>query len=48
MFRKTCLLERHIPGIEEMLSAEGLPFSEAAPEAAGSAFRGPGGLGGGK
>ena len=44
MFRKASL-ERHIPGIEEMLSAGGLPLPEAAPDAVGPAFRDPGGLG---
>ena len=44
MFRKTSLLERHIPGIEEMLSPGGLPLPEAAPEAVGPVFRDSGGL----
>lgn len=45
VFRKTSLLERLIPGIEEMLSAGGLPMPEAAPEAVGPAFSDPGGVG---
>ena len=45
VFRKTNLLERLIPGIEEMLSAGGLPLPEAAPEAVGPAFSDQGGVG---
>lgn len=45
VFRKTSLLERLIPGIEDMLSAGGLPLPEAAPEAMGPAFPDPGGVG---
>jgi CRISPR-associated protein Cas1 len=45
VFRKTKLLERLIPGIEEMLSAGGLPMPEAAPEALAPAFQDPKGIG---
>jgi len=45
IFRKTNLLERLIPGIEEMLSAGGLPVPENAPEAMPVAFEDPEGLG---
>lgn len=45
VFRKTNLLERLIPGIEEMLSAGGLPLPDAAPEAVGPAFPDPEGVG---
>jgi CRISPR-associated protein Cas1 len=45
VFRKCNLLERLIPGIEEMLSAGGLPVPEDPPEAMPIAFDDPGGLG---
>jgi CRISPR-associated protein Cas1 len=44
-FRKTNLLARLIPGIEEMLSAGGLAPPEPAPEAVGPAFPDAEGLG---
>lgn len=44
-FRKANLLERLIPGIEEMLSAGGLAVPEDPPEAMPVAFEDPGGLG---
>lgn len=44
-FRKSNLLERLIPGIEDMLSAGGLPVPEDPPEAMPVAFEDPGGLG---
>lgn len=44
-FRKTNLLERLIPGIEEMLSAGGLPVPETPPEAMPIAFEESEGLG---
>lgn len=40
IFRETKLLERIIPGIEEMLSAGGIAPPEAAPEQVGPAFNG--------
>ena len=44
-FRRTNLLERLIPGIDEMLLAGGLPMPEPAVEALGPAFSEPGGIG---
>jgi CRISP-associated protein Cas1 len=44
-FRKSNLLERLIPGIEEMLSAGGLPVPEEPPEAMPVAFEDPEGIG---
>ncbi|MFZ0497135.1 MAG: CRISPR-associated endonuclease Cas1 [Methylocella sp.] len=44
-FRKANLLEQLIPGIEEMLSAGGLPVPEDPPEAVPVAFEDPRGLG---
>ena len=38
VFRRTNLLERLIPGIEEMLAAGGLPVPEEPPEAMPIAF----------
>jgi CRISP-associated protein Cas1 len=45
VFRKSNLLERLIPGIEEMLSAGGLPVPEDPPEAMPVAFEDPEGFG---
>jgi CRISPR-associated protein Cas1 len=44
-FRKINLLERLIPGIEEMLSSGGLPMPEPPPEALEPAFSDPGSVG---
>ena len=44
-FRRSNLLDRLIPGIEEMLTAGGLPVPEDAPEAMPVAFADPEGLG---
>jgi CRISPR-associated protein Cas1 len=44
VFRGSNLLERLIPGIEEMLSAGGLPLPESPPEAMPIAFEDAGGL----
>lgn len=45
VFRKSNLLERLIPGIEEMLSGGGLPMPEDPPEAMPVAFDDPRGVG---